>query len=233
MAGLLACLLVAVVAAGLLGYGEHMPRRKSQWLKRCVLQCLLGRFDAALETLNNARENDQAIEEWAILRAMCLAELGDPDNAAASYDEWLEHRKREGSHTKRAVAYVIFHLLRRPDEAISRSIEYNATLPPRRLSKDDPHREILVRFVLGKATGPELLESVVSHSDRQRTRFLLALERLGKGDREGSRAHLESIKVFPTSHDYGQLGFLLRERLRDPGWPPWIPVEDPAGASRK
>ena len=212
-------------------------RKGRVWQSRQIQYLyVLGEYETVREELKALRPNRRAYESWALPWALVATEFDGPEAAAASYDDWLAlNLANPGSHTNRTCAFEIFSVLGRPADATRRSRQYIAGLKPRKVSAGVPFRAVSDRFVVDDASAEELLGAADSTIYRRWAHYLVGLQRLSHGDRDGALSHFEKIEqsgVFQSNLSFWGVVFLKRLR-DDPAWPRWIPVKDPAGASRK
>jgi len=60
--------------------------------------------------------------------------------------------------------------------------------------------------------------------------FYVALDRLAQADRAGAHEHFQKV-LYTGKFDFAeyQLSRVFLKRMdRDPNWPPWIPLREPA-----
>ncbi len=171
--------------------------------------------------------------------AFLLAERKGPSEARKAIELWLSSESPKSvTRRSRSQVFEAFSLLGEPQEAIEASKSYLKRIG-KPMGEMGPFYETVDRYVCGEASAEELLASAQSSSTRRRHRihahFVLGMERLSRNDGQGAVKHFEEIERA------GSYLFLSRpwaavllKRLRDdPTWPPWIPVTDPADASRK
>ncbi|MFQ5806777.1 MAG: protein kinase [Phycisphaerae bacterium] len=187
----------------------------------------LGRYAEALAELDAMPDGLKASATWVRDRAFLVAELHGPDEAEATYRQWLENSR--AFSTGRQVRYEIYRFLGRPVRALKFAREgAHEVRPPFRQERFDIAVD---RHARGELSAEALVAAAGNHSQRMRAHYLLGLAQLSKGDRAGALRHfaeVENAGCYTLS--YQPWAYILRKRLReDPTWPPWIPLKDATG----
>jgi serine/threonine protein kinase/tetratricopeptide (TPR) repeat protein len=89
--------------------------------------------------------------------------------------------------------------------------------------------EVLLTFLEGRSSGAEFLAAPASNRPvLARRQLLVAMKRLGAGDRAGAEVALRAtydLGAFQYTPWFYAKALLIR-MARDPSWPPWIPVKE-------
>ncbi len=171
--------------------------------------------------------------------AFLLAERKGPSEARKAIELWLSSEYPiPSTRRSRSQVFEAFSLLGQPQDATESSKSYLERVG-KSIGEMGAFYETVDRYVCGEASAADLLAAAESSNTRRRhrlhARFLLGLERLSNGDRQGAMEYLEEIERAGSYLFFSRpWAAVLLKRLRDdPEWPPWILVKDSAGASRK
>jgi tetratricopeptide (TPR) repeat protein len=195
------------------------------------LLCRLGRAREAAEDLDAMLPPVQALPYWVRDRAFVAAELEGPDAAQAIYRAWRKKHPRPLPIYLRSVAFEVHCYLGRPAEAASVSRAYLDTVGPP--VPTEAFCQVLEQYLRGRTPADVLLRAAALRDDHLVGRYLVGLERLAHGDRQGAREHLrKSVErghytwstVLPL-YDAMWAHVLLLRLEQDPNWPPWIPAK--------
>ncbi len=191
-----------------------------------------GRVSQALDFANRRLPGTGFWQDavWAYLQA----EAPDgPARVLKAYDEILARRYVVGAGVFDSPATLLF--AGHKAEAVNawRAARQN----PERLAK--LNLAFILRsldYLCGELSAEGLIQAT-GRSKRNQTvaHYFIGMMLLAEGDRAGARKHFQAsvaTRCFYYSHYEFSRTFLARME-RDPDWPPWIPVKDSAGASRK
>jgi hypothetical protein len=84
-----------------------------------------------------------------------------------------------------------------------------------------------LRYNAGELSADELLQGAGrSRWDQCLAHYNIAMTKLAEGDRKGAKEHFnEAVKTRAWGWGEYDLSWVFRDRLADPTWPPWIPLE--------
>jgi tetratricopeptide (TPR) repeat protein len=194
-----------------------------------------GEFEKALEVIERVGGSGEVSSRDATsggglhwMRPFILAELRDgPSRALQAYRENCE------LFTKGYLAIfnqAMLLFLGRREEAMAASRELRKH--PERLT--DLRREHMLRildYCGGVIPEEELLKAEAgSRWNQCEAHFYVAFDRLAQGDRAGARKHFEKTLAPGVSGflEYELSRLFLKRMDRDPTWPRWIPLQEPA-----
>ena len=180
----------------------------------------------------------EALISNTFYRYLALLDDNQPEEAKRTIEAWLREEHRPATRGTRSHVFEAFSLLGHPRAAIkhSRSYIHSIGMP---MGKMGAFYEMVDRYVCGGASAENLLAAADESSTRRRHRihahFLVALERLSRGDRQEAMKHFEEIEQAGSYvfHSRPWAAVLLKRLREDRKWPRWIPAKDAAAASQK
>jgi serine/threonine protein kinase/tetratricopeptide (TPR) repeat protein len=191
-------------------------------------------FEKALEVIDRAVGTTEVSSRDAklasgvyFLRPIILAET--PDGPSRALQVCRENCALQIAGVSPIWSHATLLLIGERGEAIAAASELRN--PPKGGTGLGPHYGGIVDCWAGTGSVEDLLRAEAgSRWSQCETHFYVALDRLSQGDRPGAREHFQkalATRVF----SFGEYiwSHLFVERIdKDPNWPPWIPLREPA-----
>ena len=190
-----------------------------------------GQFEKALEVIERAGAPEGVPSRDAKLasglypcRPFIIAELPDgPSRALEAYRENCELFQAYPRGYNVILNQATLLLLGKRTEAKAASEELTGPY--------SGHYLRIIEYCVGSISAEDWLKAEAgSRWGQCLAHFYLALDRLAQGDRAGAREHFQKnlatgVIGFPE-YDWSRL--FLKRMEKDPNWPPWIPLQEPA-----
>jgi serine/threonine protein kinase len=186
----------------------------------CIALYLRGKFEDAARVLKERK----GLTVVDLLQVLPLAEL--PDGPKRAYQLYEEIAARDLRSWDLFNSQLILRFLGQKEKAIAESQKFLAQpdrFPPVR--QDSFRRQL--EYCAGQRSEEDLVSSMKdSREHLSGAHVCIALTALADGNRDKARKHLQLcyetrfFDIFPYD-----LSLMLLSRMKDPNWPPWIPVK--------
>ena len=163
-----------------------------------------------------------------LLRAMIAAEVNS--NSAPAIEIYDAAMKRYTTRNDLMGVQRMALILGQSQRAMATSRQIRQSTPP--YSKIfSPFTEPWEKYVCGEISDEELIQLAKnSRADQLSAFHIIAMRRLGEGDRAKAREYFQKATAFAMFgySDYDFSRAILKRMEKDPTWPPWIQVKEAA-----